>query len=738
MYHLLGLGLAFAGGQNAPPLAAAPEDVHTAHLLFSHHLDVGLNIGLDVTEFCLGFATKIVQEYFDDFIPRAIRLANELRDGPDRFVYTVHPWIVSLYVDCVPWSVPDGCPLNPGLLRCPSEAQVAAFDAAVRRGDLVWADSPMNLNSGVVGEPGMFEALVDIAGALNERYNLTKLPRVWANIDVPGFARSSIPLLRRAGVSALSICANVGGNGADSNSVPLEFVGRKNATMFRWHDPVSDAQILVLYHRAQHDTLSEIPLASPFNTYGGFTRADNTLVTPTGTAFASFIGADNSGPPQTAFEVRRIFRTTRALFPKAKVFGSTWSRFVADITAEEVAALPQVSSEWGDMWLVGMATDPGRLATYRALARARAACVASGVCDAHDAVLRNFTRFAAKNAEHTQGVQGNGNAPGQQLCIWTTALHLFPGHFCHGDIYWANEQFATIHNTAHNIYHGADDSWLEDRLFNRLAVEAVPASHPLAAMLHAELAALEPLLPAAPARPLTPGAPPPTLTCRGAEVRFTASGSIASLSFGGAGHAAWTGLMDLRYITSRHCGSCTCKEAGCANPVPGAWAPSLLGVWSQSPSSGGGAAAGGAGGCHISLELGFNETLARKYGAPARVIVRYELDPDARRLNATLTWLNKTATRLPEALTLFHRPAPRAGHAWAVDTLGEWVSPANVTPGGEQWKHAVWSGIRYASSTPKTSHASDASSGAAAVATAAAVAEAAAMTACGRGVRWKL
>ena len=216
--HLLGLALGFAGGQGAPPLAAAPEDVHTAHLLFSHHLDVGLNIGLDVTEFCLGFATKIVQEYFDDFIPRAIRLANELRDGPDRFVYTVHPWIVSLYSDCVPWSVPDGCPLNPGLLRCPSEAQVAAFDAAVRRGDLVWAHSPMNLNSGIVGEPRMFEALVDIAAALDERYNLTERPRVWANVDVPGFARSSIPLLRQAGVSALSICANVGGNGADSTT----------------------------------------------------------------------------------------------------------------------------------------------------------------------------------------------------------------------------------------------------------------------------------------------------------------------------------------------------------------------------------------------------------------------------------------------------------------------------------------------------------------------------------------
>ena len=98
--------------------------------------------------------------------------------------------------------------------------QVAAFDGAVRRGDLVWADSPMNLNAGVVGEPGMFEAMLDIAGTLNERYNLTKTHRVWSNVDVPGFVRASIPLLRRAGVTTLSICANVGGDAADSGAVP--------------------------------------------------------------------------------------------------------------------------------------------------------------------------------------------------------------------------------------------------------------------------------------------------------------------------------------------------------------------------------------------------------------------------------------------------------------------------------------------------------------------------------------
>ena len=52
-------------------------DVHTVHLTFSHHLDVGLDLPGKQVANCVGFATKIVQRYFDEFIPRAIRLARE-------------------------------------------------------------------------------------------------------------------------------------------------------------------------------------------------------------------------------------------------------------------------------------------------------------------------------------------------------------------------------------------------------------------------------------------------------------------------------------------------------------------------------------------------------------------------------------------------------------------------------------------------------------------------------------
>lgn len=116
----------------------------------------------------------------------------------------------------------------------------------------------------------------------------------------------------------------------------LEFVRENNATMWKWHDPVSDEEILVLYHKAQRDSLNKIPLRSEFNTYAGFTRRDNTIVTSSGIALAAFIAADNTGPPLSRLEVNDIFRTVRELFPNAtKVFGSTWDQFVADIDETE-------------------------------------------------------------------------------------------------------------------------------------------------------------------------------------------------------------------------------------------------------------------------------------------------------------------------------------------------------------------------------------------------------------------
>jgi len=296
-------------------------------------------------------------------------------------------------------------------------------------------------------------------------------------------------------------------------------------------------------------------------------------------------------------------------------------------------------------------------------------------------VMRNFTRFVAKQIEHTQGVDRAGNLG----CVYQDILHT-PCPL-KGTIL-TNDEFAKVHTPSKNLFPGGDDSWLEARFFSTLAIQAVPASHPLAKPLQEELAKIEPRPPTSPAP--WKGKAPPAVICKGkfltSSLSFTQSGSIESLSFG-SGVGEWAQLMDLRYMTY----STNAK----GNP-DAIWSPTLLGFWSDanaashdSPES-----------CRITLELEFNSTLHRYYGAPATVLVEYELNPDRKSLSANLTWKNKTTTLFPEAMTLFSRVAPREGYRWFFDSLGEWVDLINVTRGGERYMHAAWSGIQYSSTSP--------------------------------------
>ena len=185
-----------------------------------------------------GFATKIVNRYFQEHIPRAIEMAKHFRESKKRnFVYQMHAWILNLYVNCVSWTVDDGCPENSVSVHCPSENEIKAFDEAVRSGDIVWTHSPFNINPELVGCSFLFEDSIQVANSLDERYGMKNVTRVWSNVDVKGFARSAIPLLKRAGFEALY----VGQNGMFvmiSRSFSCSSLKRKNfyTNTNRWPD----------------------------------------------------------------------------------------------------------------------------------------------------------------------------------------------------------------------------------------------------------------------------------------------------------------------------------------------------------------------------------------------------------------------------------------------------------------------------------------------------------------------
>ena len=68
-----------------------------------------------------GFINNILNIYFHEYFPRAIDIANQMRalGGNDRFVYTTHPWLLSLYLSC-----PANFVLSNIQLICPSAQDV--------------------------------------------------------------------------------------------------------------------------------------------------------------------------------------------------------------------------------------------------------------------------------------------------------------------------------------------------------------------------------------------------------------------------------------------------------------------------------------------------------------------------------------------------------------------------------------------------------------------------------------
>jgi hypothetical protein len=242
-----------------------------------------------------------------------------------------------------------------------------------------------------VADPALFSDLVThISGELDARFSVNaSRRRVWSNTDVRGFVRSAIPALVGAGVDVLNINPNGGPRNCKVCAGPQPAVGNKNSTIFRWRDPPSNATVAVMFH----------------NGYNSDTDRTTAFVVGE-TALMRHFRPDNSGPPDSLAEVQTAFSLARKAFPGAEVVASSQSAFASEaLTDEFVEALPEFEMEWGDVWITGMSTDPRRLADYREIVRARAACLETGACVRHSAELKNMSRYLAKPSEHTQGEQ---------------------------------------------------------------------------------------------------------------------------------------------------------------------------------------------------------------------------------------------------------------------------------------------------------------------------------------------
>src|SRR4029077_18839083 len=118
-------------------------------------------------------------------------------------------------------------------------------------------------------------------------------------------------------------------------------------------------------------------------------------------AVATVVRDDNMGP-HTADEVQQTYATLSARFPNAQIKPTSLTE-IANAVEPHRNSLPVVTSEIGDTWIHGVASDPLKLARYREVARLRQDWLAQRKFAVGDATDVALLRHLLLEVEHTWG-----------------------------------------------------------------------------------------------------------------------------------------------------------------------------------------------------------------------------------------------------------------------------------------------------------------------------------------------
>ena len=630
--------------------------------------------------------SDVVNTYFEHHIPLALNASAAIRDSEGMPLrYMLQSFIVHLYLHCPPHAA----------LRCPSADARARLRRALRAGDVTYHAFPHNAEL-EAGSPAVIAAGLQLTRDLDVEVGLAN-KTVLSQRDVPGISRAVIPLLVKAGVTAVSVGVNT------ASMYP------RVPRAFRWLDPISGESVLAMSHPHGYASYHDQPVEVP-----GW---DHVLYTDW--------NDDNKGPHR-ALEYRMIFKQLRSKYPNASITSSTFDNFTSQLIAGgHLASLPVVSSEIGDSWVYGDPSDAKKLARMRALHRAWEAYAAKRL--PRDAVVRNASAFMLKNIEHTWGNAESG--------------------LDYGASDWTNGGFAKARASRPRGYEALEASWHEQRYYGielvREALRQPPSAssasassspHPLGTLVESEIAAYEAATDAPWVRADDPAALGWVASSDPAGVRLKAAsgGSALELGFDATTGAlttlvrdgvAWASptrpLFGLSYRTYSaaqydvfmHAYSAMkllppyflhdFSKHGDDTSVSLASEGRLVTLWTRPDDA-----------LQVLLELALDDDRANEeYGGARRYFLHVVVDGGRLAARATLNVAGKVPTRHAEAMFVtFNPPQSAAEGAIAVGKLGQWLdATANLTvDGGSKRLHGSDAGLRFtASATSRASPPAD-------------------------------
>ena len=624
------------GGTKAKHHWMLQQNISTIYLVSSCHLDVGF----------ADSAANIVNRYFDFFIPEAILIANTLREygGEERLVFTTHSYLVSLYLDCPP---------NMGL-HCPSEEATGRFKDAVNRGDITWHAFPFNGEPEYFLRPLMLEAGFNLTHRLDDMFGRAHTMTM-SQRDVPGMTSAIIPLMVKAGVKAVTV-------GVNSASMPPDV-----PRVFQWQHNTTNTRIIAMWHPGGYGGTKGITLESMV------------VVPGMSHALAFAIRNDNSGPP-SLLEVLNNFARLKKLFPNATIVASGYDPFVLELMQYQ-DQLPVVKGEIGDTWIYGTASDPWKTQQFYCIINTwERAIQSSPAVYLDDIRIHNFSRLLIKNGEHTWGKDVK-----TYLNDWMN---------------WDNKAFLAHLNTS--PYQDMIASWLEQRSWGiDYALEAL-GDHPLLKDIQLELQKL-PYNGHAPSvtgytlqndpsavfkLPVDGGTISIQFDISTGAITYFTDSRISTESLASSSHPigqivyqtfnnkAYKAFLTQYLYTNTSWADKDLGKHGMDVSSLQIVSPSIKYLWSNVNKT------------RFLQELVFNNTtLVTNYGAPQSMWLEVTIDNNTQ-LNMTLYIVNKTATRLPESLSLYFDPPVKDDTKIFVTKLGSLVDIESVVHNGSQHLHS--------------------------------------------------
>ena len=630
----------------------ADKDITTIYLVSSCHLDVGF----------ANTAANIVNEYFQKYFPEAVQIAEQLRasGGEERLVFTTHSFLVYLYLNCR-----SDFEKTLGL-QCPNSTQVAAFSAAVKRGDIVWHAFPFNAQMEFY-DAAMADFGFNVTHMLDAQFSKSPA-NTMSQRDVPGTTRSIIPILVRNGVKAITV-------GVNTASMPPAV-----PTAFVWRDLASGEEILAMWHPHGYGGSSGVGL-------------DSMVIVPGMQAALAFaIRGDNSGPPQ-ALEVIKNYKTLQALFPKAKIIASGYDTFVNELENFR-AKLPVVLNEIGDTWIHGVASDPWKTAATREVMRLRSACIDTGKCSLSDPAFVIFSLFLLKNGEHT----------------WGKDVKVYLHDYTH----WNRKDFYQMIDGRAPNFMDMISSWNEQRLWGIGFATSLLSNHTLQGTIEESLTSMifDGKSPIAGHSDIDPTS---KVTCGDITIGFNlSSGAINYLVDGRPStpitYADQTNpLAQVVYQTFTAEDFKTFLDEYDNDPIDFFFvldfgklglngtkkineSPKLLKLWQKQDSDS----------CDLVVPLGLDAESIEDYGGPVKMFLQATIPKSSSvsgelAINLTLYFTEKPSIRSPESLSLYFNPVVSNSSSMAISKLGESFNVLDVATNGSKHLHASDFGVSYAS-----------------------------------------